>query len=303
MTKQELDMKLVKVCESGYLDINKIQELILAGADTSLMDSSGRNIFDRVFLRFLNTRQQTPKRNYYKAKKIKETIQLMVEHGWDVKRFGMSVMNRFLFSTYDRNTFDLYRFMLRYDLAESPEDYDEALEGIGTEESYLRCCEKDHGTENLFYALYELVEAKKDGRNFESIEPYYDAVGMKIDRILYFDESDTTVQKETFTEYNADIGFVCGDKVLILRKGVHILFMNDRITETPQVDLSQTFCADVIGQTIRSVSFDHKTVVKGTTHYGQPTIIIELSNGKKLKFSHNFGELPDRESQSRFWIE
>ena len=37
MTKQELDMKLVKVCESGYLDINKIQELILAGADTNQM--------------------------------------------------------------------------------------------------------------------------------------------------------------------------------------------------------------------------------------------------------------------------
>ena len=83
----------------------------------------------------------------------------------------------------------------------------------------------------------------------------------------------------------------------------YTLFMNDRITQTPQVDLSETFCTDIIGQTIQSVSFDHKTVVKGTTHYGQPTIIIELSNGKKLKFSHNFGELPDRESQSRFWIQ
>jgi hypothetical protein len=101
----------VKVCESGYLDINKIQELILAGADTNQMCDE-ENIFDRVFLRFLNTGRQTPKRNYYKAKKIKETIQLMVAHGWDVKRFGLSVMNRFLFSTYDIWTFDLYRFTL-----------------------------------------------------------------------------------------------------------------------------------------------------------------------------------------------
>ena len=126
---------------------------------------------------------------------------------------------------------------------------------------------------------------------------------MKIDRILYFEESDTTVQKEAFTEYNADIGFVCGDKVLILRKGVHILFMNNRLAEALQIDLSARFRSDVIGKTIQSVSLDHKTVVKGTTHYGQPTIIIELSNGKKLKFSHNFGELPDRETQTRFWIQ
>ena len=45
MTKQELDMKLVKVCESGYPDINKIQELILAGADTNQVCDE-ENIFD-----------------------------------------------------------------------------------------------------------------------------------------------------------------------------------------------------------------------------------------------------------------
>lgn len=128
-------------------------------------------------------------------------------------------------------------------------------------------------------------------------------MGLKIHRILYFAETDTRVNGDCFTEYNADIGFVCGDKVLILCKGVNILFMNDRLTELPQIDLSATFCTEIIGQTILAVSFDHKTVVKGTTHYGQPTIIIELSNGKKLKFSHNFGELPDRETQTRFWIQ
>ena len=43
MTKQELDMKLVKVCQSGYPDINKIQELILAGADTNQVHNPNRD--------------------------------------------------------------------------------------------------------------------------------------------------------------------------------------------------------------------------------------------------------------------
>ncbi len=63
MTKQELDKQLVRACESGYLNINKIQKLILAGADTNQV-CDGENIFERVFHRFLNTRQRTSKRNY-----------------------------------------------------------------------------------------------------------------------------------------------------------------------------------------------------------------------------------------------
>ena len=88
-----------------------------------------------------------------------------------------------------------------------------------------------------------------------------------------------------------------------MRNGVNILFMNDRIAEYPQIDISTAFGKDAIGRRIKSISFDHKDVIKGTTHYGQPIIIMELANGKKLKFTHNFGELPDKEAQSRFWIE
>ena len=80
-------------------------------------------------------------------------------------------------------------------------------------------------------------------------------------------------------------------------------FIHDRLTEKPQIDISSVFGRNVIGRKIKSINFEHKTIVKGTTHYGQPTIIIELENVKKIKFTHNFGELPDNELQSRFWIE
>ena len=78
--------------------------------------------------------------------------------------------------------------------------------------------------------------------------------------------------------------------------------MNDRFNDQPQIDFSSTLQA-CIGAQIENISFEHKTVIDGTTHYGQPTIILELSNGRKLKFSHNFGELPNKQAQSRFWIE
>lgn len=301
MTKCDLNRFLVKACERR--DLEEIKTFVKAGADTNQVDKYGNSIFEFVFVDNLQDTRENPKELHKTVELIKEIIPLMIDNGWDMKKFGIPTLHQFLFSTYDHITFDLYKFMLQYDLTDNPKDYEEALEGIGSEESYQRCCEENHELENLFYSIYEMVDAKMEGRSYEGIELYYNAVGLTIDKILYFNETNSLGIKSDFTEFNADIGFVCGDKLLVLKDGINILFMNDRLSETPQVNISNVFGKDVIGRKINSIYFEHKTIVKGTTRYGQPTIIIELKNGKKLKFTHNFGELPDGELQSRFWIE
>jgi hypothetical protein len=303
LTKIELNEKLALACDKATPDLDEIKELMAAGADTNQLNKYGDNIFDDVFLKVLYAVRDDAKLLPKAVEKIKEIIALMIDNGFDIKRFGISTMSQFKFATYDLFTFDLYRFMLQYDLADDPKAYEKTLEGIGGEESYQRCCEHDHNLENLFYAIYEMVEAKMEGRDYKSIEPYYGIVGLTIDKIIYFSDSNTLVEKNEFTEYNADIGFVCGNKLFVVREGVNILFMNDRINEQPKVDISSVFGKDAINRTIKSVSFGHKDIIKEKTHYGQPTIIMELTNGKKIKFTHNFGELPDKETQSRFWIE
>lgn len=302
MTNAELDEKLVEACSKGYPDLDEIKELIIAGADTNQLNRYRDHIFDDVFLEVLYHFRENPEELPQIVEKVKETISLMVQYGWDVKRFGLSTMAQFTFSTYDSFSFELYRFMLQYDLANDPQDYEEALEGVADEESFQRCCEQDHDLENLFYAICELIEAKKEGKDFTSIAPYYGAVGLTIDKVLYFGEANTLVNTKEAIEYNDDIGFVCGDKLLVLRESVNILFMNDRFTEAPQTDISSLF-ADTLGRSIKEISFDHKDVIRGTTVYGQAVIIIELDNGRKIKFTHNFGELADRGYQSRFWME
>jgi len=303
MLKEDLDARLLLACDKPTPDLDEIRELIAAGADTNQLNKYGDNIFADVFLKVLYDVRDDAKKLFKIVEIIKEIISLMLDNGFNIKKFGLSTMSQFKFATYDHFTFDLYRFMLQYDLTDDPKEYEDILEGIGTEESYQRCCENNHDLENLFFAIYEMVEAKMAKRNYKSIELYYDAIGMTIDKILYFNGTDTLSKKKDFTEYNADIGFVCDNKLLVMRDGVNILFMNDRIVESPQLDISSVFGNNVIGTKIKSISFEHKDVIKGTTYYGQPTIIITLANGKKLKFTHNFGELPDKQTQSRFWTE
>lgn len=302
MSGNELDKKLAALCKSDAPDLDEMQDLIMAGADVNQLNEYGENIFEDVFIDILyNDRDEAPLL-FPVVEKIKDIIRLLVDHGWDIKKYGLSTTNQFKF-TFNVSAFDLYRFMLQYDIFSNPQDCEDMLEGLATEESFQCCCEHDHDLENLFHALYEMVYAKKEGRNYLSIEPYYDAVGLTIDKVLYFGNADTMTTKEKFTEFGADIAFVCGEKLLVLRDSVNILFMNDRLSETPQIDISLAFGQDVIGRSITAISFGHRNVVKETSNYGQATIILELNSGKKVKFTHNFGEMEGRNYQSRFWVE
>lgn len=303
MKQTELDIKLVLACDKPIPDLGEIKELIIAGADTNQLNEYDENIFHDVFLDALYNNCEDKNKTPIIVDQIKELIILMIAKGWDIKKFGLDVMDQFEFSTYDPFTFDLYRFMLQFDLTDDVKEYEKALEAVACEEAYQRCCMHNHELENLFYAIYEMIETKMKGQDYKSIEPYYDVVGMTIDEIIYFNDEVTLVEKQGVTEYNADIGFVCGNKLFVMCESVNILFMNNRIKEQPQVDISNTFGKEIIGQKIQSISFEHKDLIKGTISYGQQIIILNLTNGKKIKFTHNFGELPDRNYQSRFWIE
>ena len=169
MFKAELDNELLEACTGYNYDLDKIKKLVLAGADTNQLNKFGDNIFDDVFLDTLYNSRDDIQKLSETVKKIKEIIPIMINTGWDIKKFGISTMNQFVFSTYDRFTFDLYKFMLQYDLTDNPKDYESALECVGGEESYQRCCEENHDLENLFYSIYEIVEAKMEGRDYQSI--------------------------------------------------------------------------------------------------------------------------------------
>ena len=68
------------------------------------------------------------------------------------------------------------------------------------------------------------------------------------------------------------------------------------------VEIPNLFGDNIIGSRIVNVSFEHKEIVDGTTHYGQPTIVISLDSGKELKFTHNFGEHNGDKVQSSFVV-
>ena len=57
-----------------------------------------------------------------------------------------------------------------------------------------------------------------------------------------------------------------------------------------------------IGETIKQFKFEHRSVTKGTTHYGQPITTIEMESGNSVTFSTNFGDVKDDDRAAYFEI-
>lgn len=227
-------------------------------------------------------------------------IEFFIENGWDSVSFGLNCIVALVHTTHDAQMFYAAKRILSCPLLEKQEAYESVLESIGTEESYQRCCEECHEQENLYYAMYELVEARMKGMPFEGIHPYNHALGKKIDRIVYFAGNTDFIETPRGTEFNSDFGFVCGDEILVVTSGINILFMNDRALDTASVDVSTVFGSGVVGATVVDIVFEHKKKNCEAGQYGQTTIIMKLDSGKELQFTHNFGELPAEDAQGRF---
>ncbi len=289
-------------------DFEKAKAILGMGFDINTVESWGDSILEECLLDISSYSDECDSCDsdacrtceHNRVARLMPIVEFFIENGWDTVAYGLNCVASLVHTTHDKQMFYAAKRILECPLSESEKEYEAALEATGTEESFQRCCEECHEQENLYYAMCELVYAKKIGNPIDGIHPYYNALGKKIDRIVYFADKIDFNNTPRGTEFNGDFGFVCGNEVLIVCSSINILFMNDRIHEEPQLDVSEIFGNGVVGATIIDVSFEHKAKNRAEGCYGQPTIILKLDNGKEIRFTHNFGELPDNAAQARF---
>lgn len=294
-----LNSRLCDACKIS--DVDEILALIQAGADFEQYDEYGDYILGSAFIDPLYEAQDKHIHEAELTEKIKSIIGEMVIRGWNVEKYGAAFMQQFEFASSSPYTYDLYRFLMQFDFEKTDHLYSDLLESIGIEESHERAVLHDHARENVLYTIYEMIDAKKKHLPHQHIHLYTDAIGKRIDNILYFSDKMIYTSNDRYTEFCGDIGFVCGNELLVICESINVLFMDHRINEVPHIKLSNELEETVLGEFIADISFDHNEVRRGKTCYGQPIINIAMSNGKVIHFSHNFGDHSDG-VRSRYWI-
>ena len=80
------------------------------------------------------------------------------------------------------------------------------------------------------------------------------------------------------------------------------LWVNTILPDKNLADVSDQF-PGVVGCTITNITFDHRSIQKGNTHYGQPIVFLEMDSGRKVRFSINFGEVEEKDRAAFFSIQ
>lgn len=302
------ETEFYKAFQSSPPDLDKAKTLLDEGFDINISDSFGYSVLDKILLDnsgHLPQCDDCEEDNCLTCEhkltaKLIPIIDFFIENGWNTAAYGLKSVATLVHTTHDKQMFYAAKRILECPLSENAEEYGEALDAIGSEESFQRCCEECHEQENLYYAMYELVDAKRLGKPFDGIHTYHNALGKRIDKVIYFADKNDFNYTPRGTEFNGDFGFVFKNEVLIVTSDINILFMNDRISEEPQIDVSECFGASVIGATVVDITFSHKAKNRAEKCFGQPTVTLKLDNGKSVSFTHNFGELSDCRAQARF---
>lgn len=307
----ELNIALERALTQDPPDFEQAKALLAQGAD---INGKGAHVFSLIQSCILSATDDPPECDdcerdsctgceKKKRQRLMDVVEFFIGNGWDTEAFALGAICYLAHSTHDRQMFYAVRRVLECPLSEDREAYESVLECIGTEESYQRCCEDCHEQENLYYAMYEMVEARMEGRDFRGIHPYTEAIGKRVDRVVYFADSVDFTETPRGTEYLLDFGFICGQDVVLIGPHVNVLLMNHLLGEEPQIDVSHVFGEGIVGSRITDITFEHKCVSKPNGCFGQPMVILHLDSGKSLRFTHDFGERDGVETRARFITE
>ena len=332
----EFGNKLIELFRSGAPDFNAAEELIRQGVDLNAIGKDDdENILSEILSGYwwsehgdtisdacddcdeshCDDCEHNRNLNPNLGASMCAIIRFLLDQGFEVNKrdgcFGAQCLRALTLSTFDRYMIEATKLLLdagakNRTISPTSTDEDETpWSFIATEGSFQGTCDHAHSTANIFEAVYQVYQAVEDGKPYSGIDSYEMAVGKKVLKVLA--ESDGanpifySMDLPEFKKnncYTQTLYFVYDGGVLISTQ--YADFWTDTILPTVDlIDVSEHFDG-IVGNTIKGFTYDHRSVVKGTTHYGQPITTIEMDSGHKVRFSINFGEV-QKEERAAFY--
>lgn len=335
----ELENRLIELFRSGAPDFDAAEKLIRQGAD---VNATGKNPDENILSEILQgywwskygddmptecddcENEICEQCQYNKADKNPElgksmcqVIRFFLSQGFDVNKFdgcyGAQCLYALTLSTFDRYFLEATKILFDAGAKNCNTSYDERCDGdtpwefVGTEGSYQDTCEHNHSLGNIYEAVYQMYLAVDECRPYNGIDTYEAAVGKKIlkvvadrddDKPVFYSMNLSDFKKDNC--YKDNLYFVLDGGVLITTQYADF-WVDTNVSIDNGVDVSEYF-PSIVGGTIKQFKFDHRTVIKGTTHYGQPITIVEMESGDSITFSINFGNVKNDERTAYFEI-
>lgn len=335
-----IDRQFIDACREYPPDFIKIKRLLDQGADVNKVSADesviGEILFSYPQIRDTNCRfaadcyaescagckwNKTGADGQY----LPPLMQFLLENGLDVTkcdgRVGAFALSELRFSDYDRYAIDVCKLLLTAGadplVAPSAGDNESALTAIGFEGFFNS---SENPKESVIdETMYRIMKAKSEGKDFAQIEHCDVCIGRRIDHIYLCANTERMkkifpIWSLKFRHRNCFVNTVvldCQGKMLCVDRYANV-YVDPHVPRYARqtMDIAPRF-KNCVGQTIVSINFSchnlHRKVGfdgrSCPTLYTQPIILIKLSNGKTIRFSITYGEVPTEDMAAWFKVE
>ena len=178
--------------------------------------------------------------------------------------------------------YDSARVLLNNGVEGTPEEWNDLLEWYSIKESSAVIVNDDLELQNIWYVMYELIDAYRNGGGVKDYRLFYDIIGQRINGV--FAEERLTIDSDGNILTDKFVALACDDGNLWFEGRPNLIARMDELPET-MCDNSELF-RSVIGTTIAGFRFDidtrqrepQTTLTCGITY-------VDLSDGTMLLFT------------------
>ena len=315
----ETEDRLRDACNVYPPDFAEIERLMAQCADISVVAEKDpdESILSDIILWYPDVAviKQLDQDEPLNGRYLPQIVKLFLDHGFDVHRgegrVGAKCLSNLMHSSKDVYMLEAEKLLL--DAGADPtiriDEYD-AIEAYWGEESFL-FSEGDDRLASLYHTMAKIAEAASEKKDYRGIEIVLSCIGKRIDRIEL--ACAETIPKKTV--YNvgfpvpkykncflSPIVFHCEGKALCVDRHASIWVDPNVPQEAKRMLSIEKHFPDCVGHRITDVEFRRREVWHDLVCYGQPIVLIRLDNGKTIRFSINFGEVPREETAAFFAV-
>lgn len=323
-----LSYELINLFKLGVPDFNAAEELIRCGADVNDQgDDKDENVLSEILMGYgmpnnfdddfkddnEHSSDTMEDLNSNLGESMIKIIRFFLDHGFDVDRnegrHGAQCLYALTFSSFDRYIIDAIKLLLDSGAKDLPvEDgtSETSMSLLETERSFQDTVCHDHYLGNIYEAAYQIYAASEEGISYSGIDSFETAMGKRILRVMADGDVGNPVffaidfpQSKHENCFSRNLYFIFDNGYMILTHYAS-LWVDTVLPDRQLIDVSSVF-SRIVGSTIEQITFEHNSIRKANTDYGQPLITLHTDNGVKLNFTINFGEVEDADRCAYFY--